>query len=112
MVAADKLMLVVAIFAISAVSKFCRLFNFTRSQMLENFNSTEWILQNKDAYNSNIARLEGDPATALAYFHVIDTLPADLAHDVFEGIAITIMSQIIEHFVTHKTFNLRSLNKI
>ena len=79
--------------------------------MLENFNSMEWILQNNVAYNSNIARLEGDPATALAYFHVIDALPADLAH-VFEGIAITIMSQIIEHFVTHKTFNLRSLNKI
>ena len=92
--------------------------------MLVNFNSNEWVLQTKEAYNSNIAQLEGDPAIAsvygikscsplhvLKYFHVIDGLPPDLAHDLFEGIAIDILSQIIELFVIHKAFTLDSLNK-
>ena len=92
----------------TTVSKFCRFCNFTRSQMLENFNSNEWVLSTKEAYDSNIAQLEGDPAIAsaysikscsplhvLKYFHVIDGLPPDLAHDVFEGIAIDILSQIM-----------------
>ena len=106
------------------VSKFCRFFNFTRNQMLENFNSNEWVLQTKEAYDSNKAQLEGDPAIVsvygikrysplhvLKYFHVIDGLPPDLAHDVIEGIAIDIMSQIIGHFVVHKAFTLDSLNE-
>ena len=82
------------------------------------------ILRTKEAYDSNIVQLEGDPAIAsaygikrcsplhvLKYFHVIDGLPPDLAHDVFEGIAIDIMSQIIRHFVVHKVLTLDSLNE-
>ena len=51
----------------STVSKFCRFCNFTKNQMLENFNSNEWVLRTKEAYDSNIAQLEGDPAIASVY---------------------------------------------
>ena len=48
----------------STVSKSCRFCNFTRSQILEHFNSNEWVLGAKEAYDSNIAQLEGDSAIA------------------------------------------------
>lgn len=34
----------------------------------------------------------------LEYFHVINGLPPDLAHDMFEGIAVNVLSDIAGYF--------------
>ena len=35
------------------------------------------------------------PLNTLSYFHVADGLPPDLCHDLFEGFAVNVISNII-----------------
>ena len=46
----------------------------------------------------------------LEYFHVIKGLPPDLAHDVFEGIAIKVLSDIVGCFCKEKIVRLEEIN--
>ena len=77
-----------------------------------------------EAYNNNIRIVEADNSFAsvygikkrcclndLEYFHVINSLPPDLAHDVFEGIAINIHSDIVGYFCKEKIIRLEEINE-
>ena len=61
-----------------------------------NFKSTEFVMRTKEGYRNNASIIECHPDSAsvyglksnsclnlLTYFHVINGLPPDLAHDVF-----------------------------
>lgn len=76
--------------------------------MTEKVNIDKSILRTQNGYNNNIVNIQADPELCLLYgiksnshlnflqyFHVIDVLAADLAHDIFEGIAVDVMDDII-----------------
>ena len=46
----------------------------------------------------------------MAYFHVINDLAPNLAHDVFEGIAINVLSDIVGYFCKEKIIRLEDIN--
>ena len=45
-------------------------------------------------------------------FHVADGLSSDLAHDLFEGFAVDIVSRLIVSFIREGLFDLDGLNEI
>ena len=48
---------------------------------------------------------------SLKYFHVVDVLPPDIAHDIFEGVAINIVCNIITGLVCEdKLFSIDFVN--
>lgn len=76
--------------------------------MTEKVNIDKSILRTQNGYNNNIVNIQADPELCLLYgiksnwhlnflqyFHVIDVLAADLVHDIFEGIAVDVMDDII-----------------
>ena len=80
-------------------------------------------LRTLEAYNSNIRIVEASNSFAsvygikqssclndLEYFHVINGLPPDLAYDVFEGIAINVLSDIVGYFCKEKMIRLEEVN--
>ena len=73
-------------------------------------------LRTLEAYNSNIRIVEARNSFAsvyglndLEYFHVINGLPPDLAYDVFEGIAINVLSDIVGYFCKEKIIRLEEI---
>ena len=46
----------------------------------------------------------------LNYYHIINGLPPDLAHDVFEGIVVDVLSECISFFCKNNTISLEFLN--
>ena len=74
-------------------------------------------MRRKNAYNNNIIAINEDPDLShflnyLNYFHVADGLSPDLAHDLFEGFAVDIVSNVIVSFVREGLFDLDGLNEI
>ena len=80
-------------------------------------------MQFKDSYNYSIEQLEGDSGIAPAYgikkssrfndsnyFHVIEDLPPDIAHDMFEGLAVDVISDILDVLVEEKYPALQETN--
>ena len=80
-----------------------------------------WCTQ--ESYESNIMYLQDDPGMTPAYgitsnsslnelefFHVVEDLPTDLAHDVLEEFATDFISGIIEVLVGQKCFTLQERN--
>ena len=76
-------------------------------------------------YENNIQSLELNPNFSSLYgikcdsclhslklFHVTSGLPPDLAHDLFEGFAIDIISNVIRHCPLLQYFTLDELNDI
>ena len=81
------------------------------------------LLNTLKAYNNNILIEEADNSSVFVYgikercclndlehFHVINGLPPDLAHDVFEGIAKKVLSNIVGCFCKEKIVRLEEIN--
>ena len=86
-------------------------------------NKKDWLLRSKDSHNYNIEKLEGDSEIAsaygikkslclkdLKYFHVIQGLPPEIAHDVFEGLAVDVISDILHCLVKEKCMTFQKNN--
>ena len=84
-----------------------------------------FILRTKNAYNNNITATEEDPDSSalyglkersflneLHYYHVASGFPPDLAHDLFKGFAVVVVSNVIIFFIREGLFNLDELNNI
>ena len=92
----------------STVQKFCRFCNCRKSQLYENLPVSTFILRTKNAYGNNLRAVLEDPNLAalygikdssplntLSYFYVADGLPPDLCYDLFEGLAVDVISNVI-----------------
>lgn len=44
------------------------------------------------------------------YFHCVDTLPSDIAHDLFEGVVKDLLTSLLKHCVQQKYFTIDDLN--
>ena len=95
----------------STVNHFCRYCDFSKVMLGNNFKSIEFVMRTKEGHQNNVSIIECDPDSAsvyglksksclnsLTYFHVINRLPPDLAHDVFEGVAVNIIFQVLINF--------------
>ena len=81
-----------------------------------------FILRTKELYKNNLQSIELDPnhsslygiksdscLHSLNFFHVTAGLPPDLAHDLFEGFGVDLVTNVIVHLVKAQYFNLEEL---
>ena len=107
----------------SRVRRFCRFCNCSRDQLSENIKINQVSLRTEKGYDNNIKNIEQDPSLTsvygiktqsclhvLKYFHVVNGLPPDLAHDAFEGLAVDILSECVGYFLEKGMFTLSFLN--
>ena len=84
----------------STVARFCRFCNCTRDQLHVMLNLVTFFERTQVGYNNNTTNIETYPKmssvygikqrscfNSLKYYHVVDGLPPDIAHDIFEGVA-------------------------
>lgn len=61
---------------------------------------------------SNVYGIKGTSClNELSYYHVVDGLPPDITHDIFEGVAKYILSNVLSYCINQKFFSLQYLNK-
>ena len=93
----------------STVQRFRRFCNATKQGLIDDSNRKDWVLRTREDYDLKIRHLLDNPLMASAYglksksclnelqfFRIVEGLPPDLAHDVFEGILVDLISNILE----------------
>ena len=109
----------------STVQKCSHLCNNTKAQQNEKIPKSHFTFRTKNAYDDNIIAINEDPSLSHLYgikensllnvlncFHVADGLSPHLAHDLFEGFAVDIVSRLIVSFIREGLFDLDGLNEI
>ena len=107
----------------STVNRFCWFCNITKAELQEGKKITSFTLRTNTSYDNNVKDIEQLPHLAsvygikansclnsLSYFHVIDGFPPDLAHDLFEGVAIDILTNIISELIGTLQLTLAIIN--
>ena len=109
----------------STVHRFCRFCDCTKDKLTEKVDIDKFILRTQKGCNNNIVNIEAHPELcslygiksnscqhSLQYFHVIDGLPPDIAHDIFEGIAIDVINDLLLGLISvSKVFTFHFVNK-
>ena len=85
--------------------RFC---NCTKDKLIKKVDIDKFILRTQKGYNNDIVDIEADPElcslygiksnlrlNSLQYFHVTDGLHPDIAYDIFEGIAVDVMDDVL-----------------
>ena len=93
--------------------------------MIDDCNKKDWVLRTRESYDLNIRHLLDDPLMTSAYglksnsclnevqfLHVVEGLPPDVAHDVFEGFSVDLISNTLESLVSQKKIYLQEFNNI
>ena len=109
----------------STIQRFCRFCNCRKSQLDENLPVSTFVLRTKNAYDNNLRAVledpnlvvlygikDSSPLNTLTYFHIADALPPDLCHDLFEGFAVDVISNVIIAFIKDGFFDLDDFNDI
>ena len=106
------------------VQRFCRFCHITRDQLNQRNLVSHFTLRTENACNSNIAAIKQDLDSSTLhglkersvlnelYYYVAKGLPPDLAHDLFEGFVVDVVSNVIISFIREGLFELGELNKI
>ena len=105
----------------NAVKKICRFCNVSEQGLKEQPMRKDWALRTRAGYDSNITQLVDNPEIVpaygiklnsclneLTYFHAAEGLPPDLAHDVLEGIAVDVISDIVGALVEKNIFHCQN----
>ena len=92
---------------------FCRFCCSTKEAVQTMFDSNEAQLGTDTGHNHQVEIVKEDPEAsslygvktdcplhALSHFHVINGLPSDIAHDIFEGVAVDVLHNIIVYCVS------------
>ncbi len=107
----------------STVQNFCRYCEIDLDSLSFDTKIKDFKMRTKKGYDNNVDSIENDPnlcpsfgiktkscLNELNYFHVIDGLPPDLAHDCFEGFAVDLVTNVIVNFVKKGFFSLEVFN--
>lgn len=98
---------------------FCRFCKLTRSETQYCTTEKSTSLRNRKNYeediSTNIPFLTGIKFSSsfnkITFFHVNENYSIDIAHDIYEGVGVFVMSHLLYHFiVTEKFFTLETLN--
>ena len=100
----------------------CRICMITKAEMKNQIYS-EAQLRTQRGYNNQVENLDEDPTMntqygikqesplhVLQYYHVIEGLPSDIGHDIFEGVAVDVLQNVIRYCVQQDFFSLEHLN--
>ena len=122
MIVADNLALGVFYEKFSTVKRFCRQCNRVKSA-INDVNCID-VIRSREAYDNQICEIEKDPSlipfygikkrcilNELAYFHIMDGAPGDIAHDVFEGFAPDYLCQLLVYFIKNNYFSINDINE-
>ncbi|XP_071820322.1 uncharacterized protein [Apostichopus japonicus] len=101
----------------------CRFCLVTRGEIKEHMNANSVTKRTSASYDQQARMAENIPEIAgmyglkkssifnvLQYFHVVNGLPSDIAHDLFEGIVPCVLEKVILHCVQENFFSLEQLN--
>lgn len=102
------------------ISRFC----MATSEGIKNCLSVDLCdMRTKDSYNAQVSSVSGDsslcsvygikecsPLNKLNHYHVIDGLPSDISHDLFEGLVPEVLEHVIRYCVQNQIFSLEYLN--
>ena len=102
--------------------KVCRFCMISKHQLSEIFVDIE---RSKDSYDQQCALVEECPDLCkvygikhksclndLEYFHVVNGLPADLTHDLFEGVGKYVLKHVIDYCILQRFFTFEALNEM
>ena len=80
-------------------------------------------MRTKEGYQNSVSIIECDPDSAsvyglksnsclnsLIYFHVINGRLLDLAHDVFEAVAVDVIFHVLIHYVNKGVLTINEIN--
>ena len=100
--------------------KVCRFCMISKSQLANVFVGTE---RTKTSYDQQCLLVKQSPdlrkaygikekscLNELQYFHVMNGLPPDITHDIFEGVGKYVLKSVIEYCIRVNYFSLDSLN--
>lgn len=103
----------------------CRFCMVTREQLRRSHSIDNCERRTVASHNEHVQRISEFPNMAgiygvkaasrlneLQYFHVINGLPSDIAHDLFEGVVCDALEHVITSFVQDKIFSLNDLEQI
>ena len=105
--------------------RFCRHCMITSDKCNTVFNESQVALRSKNGYNNHVQLVQENPTLSSVYgvkhesplnaiegFHVVDGLPPDIAHDLFEGVIHYALDDICKECVNRGYFTLEQLNSI
>ena len=100
------------------VTKVCRYCNGTREEISTHFNKSAFECRTVFSHNNQSNIVEEFPQYStvygilneLQYFHIIGRQPFDIYHDIYEGLAVDVLSLSIEAFVKARYFSIDILN--
>ena len=99
----------------SSAKKIYRTCMVSRNDMNDNFNENYYILRTIESYNKQAKYVDmcqsltnvygikqNSPLNKLKYLHVINALPHDISHDLFEGVMPETVKYVISGFIKYK----------
>ena len=106
-----------------SVNRFYRFCDLSKVMLGNNFKSTEFLMWTKEGYQNNVSITECDPNSAsvyglksnsclnsLTYFHVINGVPPDQVHEVFERVAVDVIFHVVINFVNEGVLAINEIN--
>ena len=91
--------------------------------MKANLPSSSFLLRTSEGYDNNVLNINTDKTLSsvygikknsspncLQYYHVINGLPPDIAHDVFEGFATDFLQKLLSYFIQLKVVTPEIVN--
>ena len=103
--------------------RFCRICMLTSEKRGSTFNENQVTLRSVRGYNHHVEMVAEDPSLSTVYgvkcesplnqlehFHVVEGLPFDVAHDLFEGVIHYVLDDIISALVSNGYITFSELN--
>ena len=91
--------------------------------MKANLPSSSFSLRTSEGYDNNVLNINADETLSsvygikgnsslncLQYYHVINGLPPDIAHDIFEGFATDFLQNLLSYFIQLKVLTQEIVN--
>ena len=104
----------------------CRYCHATTSDIQSKFSAVDFSARSKEGYQKDLAELEKSAfcrkkrsacginarceLSILQTFHVLDSFPPDISHDIFEGVARTVISSVLQHCIERGYVTLDEVN--
>ena len=104
----------------------CRYCHASTSDIQSKFSAADFNARTKEGYQKDLAKLEESDfcrkkrsacginapceLSILDSFHVLDSFPPDISHDIFEGVARTVISSVLQYCIEQGYVTLEQIN--
>ena len=107
----------------STMQRFCRFCNCSQENLKANLPCSSFSLRTSEGYDNNVLNINADKTLSsvygikensslncLQYYHVINGLPPDIAHDIFQGFATDFLQDLLSYFMQLKVLTPEIVN--